>query len=443
MAFSYVKTTPKSLKDYSEVVLSSQMERVSDLGKSLAGSRVIHVNSTAVGGGVAEILKSLSPMMTDAGISSEWMVVEGVPEFFEITKRLHNLLQGAEGVLTDDELHRYIDHNARIAEELKEAGVSPDVWILHDPQTLPLASFLPPESKIVWVCHIDTTLPNPQVIQQLLPLMKKPDHLVFSLPQYVIPGLEDKSVHIIPPAIDPLLTKNIEPDMDTVRETLQRIGIDPDRPMISQVARFDLWKDPWGVIDAYKLVKKEVPDLQLAMLGVIEAKDDPEAFDVLETVHKHAGDDPDIHLYSDPEIVGQPEVGVVQKAAKVIMQKSIREGFGLTITESMWKGTPTIGGNCGGIRIQIEDGKTGYLVNSVEECAEDILEVLKNPEQAKLMGDAARESVREKFLTPRLLGDYLSVVKEVLATPTEAARVEASIEMKQPLAAPQLAAGDD
>lgn len=432
MVFSYLKTPPMKLKHYAAVAPSNQIQRAATQGSSLRGAHVVHVNSTAVGGGVAEILKSLSPLMTDAGVHSQWMVIEGAPEFFEITKRLHNLLQGAEGALTDEELNRYIDHNARIAGELKAQGVSPDVWVLHDPQTLPLASFLPEGSEIVWVCHIDTTLPNQQVIQQLLPLMQRAGRIVFSLPQYVVPGLDRSHVHIIPPAIDPLLPKNIEPDMDMVRGRLSRLRLDTSRPIISQVARFDRWKDPWGVIDAYRLVKKDVPDVQLAMLGVIEARDDPEAFDVLEAVQRHAGEDPDIHLFSDPGQVGQPEVGAVQTGADVIIQKSLREGFGLSVTEAMWKGTPVIGGDCGGIRIQIDDGSTGYLVDSVEECAQRTLELVNDPDRTREMGQAARESVRRRFLTPRLLSDYLSVVADMLLSAEAAPEVNVLAVEAQP-----------
>jgi trehalose synthase len=380
--------------------------------------------------------------MIDAGIHSDWMVMEGAPEFFEITKRLHNLLQGAEGVLTGDELDRYVDHNARVARELKAQGVSSDVWVLHDPQSLPLASFLPPGAEIIWVCHIDTTLPNPQVIQQLLPLMQRAGRVVFSLPQYVVDGLDISRVHIVPPAIDPLLPKNIEPDARFVRRTLLKLGIDLDRPMMSQVARFDLWKDPWGVIDAYRLVKKEAPDVQLAMLGVIEAKDDPEAFDVLEAVHRYAGEDPDVHLFSDPMQVGQPEVGAVQTGADVIIQKSLREGFGLSVTEAMWKGKPVIGGNCGGIRIQIDDGRTGYLVDSVEECAQYMLELVKAPEKAQDIGRAARESVRQKFLMPRLLGDYLSVISDLLTARATKPAAGMRTNGSRPGLTPELAPGD-
>ena len=414
MGFQFVETSSLKLDGYAGIAPQEQLERIQSLGLSLDGARVVHLNSTAVGGGVAEILKSMVPLMDDSGPDASWMVLEGAPEFFEITKRLHNLLQGAEGSLSKKEYDTYVGYNERLAKSIKDKGVEADVWVLHDPQTLPLASFLPEGSKIIWVCHIDLTLPNRQVIDQLSPLMKKADRVVFSLPQYVVDGLDTGRVRIIPPAIDPLTTKNFDPKPNAVRDTLTRIGIDPDRPMMSQVARFDRWKDPWGVIDAYRMVKESVPDVQLAMLGVIEAIDDPEAFDVLDTVVEYAKGDSDIHLYSDVKVVGQTEVGAVQKGAKVVMQKSLREGFGLTVTEAMWKGTPVIGGNCGGIRIQIEHGKTGYLVDSVEECATAMLEILKNPEQAKVMGNLGRESVQQRFLITRILGDYLSVCSELL-----------------------------
>ena len=413
MAFDFVKTAPKSLHDYSAAALPAHLRMASDKGNALKDARVIHVNSTAVGGGVAEVLKSLVPLMSDSGPTSEWMVIRGTNEFFEITKRLHNLLQGAEGTLTQDELDRYVDHNARVVKEIQAQGISPDVWVLHDPQTLPMTAFLPPDSQVIWVCHIDTTLPNRQVIEQLVPFMRMASRVVVSLAHYAVPDLDAGRVRIIPPAIDPLLPKNVRRDASEIRRTLARLGIDPDRPLISQVSRFDYWKDPWGVIDAYRIVKESIPGVQLAMLGVIEAKDDPEAFDVLETVRSHAGDDPDIHLYSDPAQVGQAEVGIVQQGADVIVQKSLREGFGLTVTEAMWKGTPVVGGNCGGIRVQIEEGRTGYLVDSIGECAQRVIHLLQNPETARAMGDAARESVRRNFLTPRLLADYLTVVAEV------------------------------
>ena len=230
MSFQFVDTSSLKLDGYARVAPQEQMDRVRSLGLSLDGARVIHVNSTAVGGGVAEILKSMVPLMDDTGPDTSWMVLDGAPEFFEITKQLHNLLQGAEGTLSKKEYETYVGYNERLAKAIKDRGVKADVWVLHDPQTLPLASFLPEGSKIIWVCHIDLTLPNRQVIDQLTPLMRKADRVVFSLPQYVVGGLDTSRVRIIPPAIDPLTAKNREPKPKTVRDALSRIGLDPDRP---------------------------------------------------------------------------------------------------------------------------------------------------------------------------------------------------------------------
>ena len=422
MSFDFVQTTPKSARDLAPFAPPEQLALAADAGGDLRGARVIHVNSTAVGGGVAEILKSLTPLMSDCGPMTEWMVIRGNDEFFEITKRLHNLLQGADGELSQGELDRYVAHNERVAQQIAARGVSPDVWVLHDPQTLPLAALLPPSANVVWVCHIDTTLPNRPVIEQLVPFMRQAGRVVVSLPHYAVSDLDPAVVRVAPPAIDPLLPKNTPRSESQVRRALARMGIDTGRPLMAQVSRFDYWKDPWGVIDAYKMVKESVPGVQLALLGVIEAKDDPEAFDVLETVRDHAGGDPDVHLYSDPAEAGELEVCAVQQGADVVIQKSLREGFGLTVTEAMWKGSPVIGGDCGGIRVQIDDGRTGYLVGSPEECAERALALLGDPDAARAMGQAARESVRERFLTSRLLADYLCVAREMAARP--AASVE-------------------
>ena len=415
MSFDFVETTPKSAHDLTPFAPPEQLALAADAGDALRGARVIHVNSTAVGGGVAEILKSLAPLMSDCGPMTEWMVIRGTDDFFEITKRLHNLLQGADGELSRGELDRYVAHNERVAQQIAAQGVSPDVWVLHDPQTLPLAALLPSSANIVWVCHIDTTLPNRPVIEQLVPFMQEAERVIVSLPHYAVSDLDPSVVRVVPPAIDPLLPKNTPLSERETRSTLARLGLDTERPIMAQVSRFDYWKDPWGVIDAYRMVKERVPDVQLALLGVIEAKDDPEAFDVLETVRDHAGGDPDVHLYSDPSEAGALEVCAVQQGADVVIQKSLREGFGLTVTEAMWKGSAVIGGDCGGIRTQIEDGRTGYLVGSPAECAARAMDLLGDTDAARAMGRAARESVRGRFLTSRLLADYLCVAREVAA----------------------------
>ena len=418
MSFQRVEVSPIDSLEYQKLVPADQTDRVRRLGESLNHARVVHVNSTAIGGGVAEILKSMVPYMNDAGVSTRWLAMEGSPEFFEITKRLHNMLQGAEGNLSQAEMEVYVGHSSKMAAALTEQGITADLWVLHDPQTLPLVSYLPREAQVIWVCHIDTTRPNKQVIKQLLPFMRQANRTFFSMEEYVVQGLDTSLARVIPPAIDPLITKNREPDLDTVLPTLARLGVDPERPVMTQVARFDVWKDPCGVIDAYRLVKQKIPEVQLALLGVIDAKDDPEAFSVLESVREHVGEDPDIHLFADPNQVGQPEVAAFQKGSDVVIQKSLREGFGLSVTEALWKGTPAIGGNCGGIRLQIGHGETGYLVDSVEECASYTLELMRSPKKARWMGIAARERVRQRFLLPRLLGDYLDVMSDMLGNQT-------------------------
>ena len=296
---------------------------------------------------------------------------------------------------------------------------------MHDPQSLPLYSFLPEINHTMWICHIDTTAPNPTASGALLPWMQTYPLTVFSMPQYVLPNLE--RTRIAPPAIDPLVIKNQRPDMAQARATLARLGLDMSRPVMTQVARFDPWKDPWGVIDAYRLVKQQRPEIQLALVGVIAAADDPEAMPVYERVKEYAGSDPDIHLFVDPAVIGPNEVAAMQTASDVVMQKSLREGFGLTVTESMWKGTPTSGGNCGGIRLQIEDGDSGYLVDSPEQCAERVLSLLEDKNQAARMGEAGTERVRSNFLLPRLLGDWLGCFHELGVSPSANGHKPASI----------------
>jgi len=384
---------------------------------------IVHINSTATGGGVAEILQSLVPLTNGLGISTERAVIDPPPEFFQVTKRIHNLLQGADGDLSTEELDTYYQGIQKVAEDMRRRDLSADVWFLHDPQLLPLARLLPRKSsdKWFWVCHIDLTTPNRGVLDTLLPLVKAYDNLVFSLGSYVPDGLIDMPpVFIAPPAIDPLTVKNVPLPRKRAKKLVAAMGIDTARPLISQVSRFDMWKDPWGVVEAYRLARQSIPGLQLALLGLIEASDDPEALGVLESVKELAGDDPDIHLYyhteSLPATVDEI-VNAFQVVSDVLLQKSIREGFGLTVTEAMWKGKAVIGGNVGGIRIQIENGTNGYLIDTPEECAWRIVELLKDPELRSRLGEAARESVRQRFLMPSLALDYLNLVKSHVTQP--------------------------
>jgi trehalose synthase len=359
--------------------------------------------------------------MNSLGIATERVVINPEPEFFKVTKRIHNLLQGAEGTLSAGELEIYYQNIENVAEEIRQNQIAADVWFLHDPQLLPLARLLPKpaDQTWLWVCHIDLTAPNGTVLDTLLPLARDYDQVIVSLPEYAPTGLGDAPpVCIVPPAIDPLTTKNDPVDESEALDLVAAMGIDPARPLMTQVSRFDPWKDPKGVIDAYRLARRDIPGLQLALLGLSLANDDPEALEVLANVQEHAAGDPDIHLYFDPN--GLPctvdcIVNAFQVASKVLIQKSTREGFGLTVTEAMWKGAAVIGGNVGGIRVQIEDGVTGYLVDSPEECAERVVRLIQDPGLRARIGEAARKSVRDRFLLPRLALDYLQLVKSHIA----------------------------
>ena len=409
--------SPVSIDRYLPLLSPQFADELSSLARELGQLRFVHLNSTETGGGVAEILQSMVPLMNALGIATERIVIDPPAQFFQVTKRIHNLLQGAEGSLSREELEVYYGSIQQVADELSRRPVAADVWFFHDPQLLPLAGLLPRASQEVrvWVGHIDFTTPNPGVLDTLLPMVHEYDRLIFSLPSYGPAGLgENPPFSVAPPAIDPSSAKNVAMTESGATAITTAMGIDPARPLITQVSRFDLWKDPWGVIDAFRLARGHVPGLQLALLGLSQATDDPEALSVLASVSNHAAQDLDIHLYFDAS--GLPcsideAVNAFQVASQVVIQKSTREGFGLTVTEAMWKAKAVIGGDVGGIRIQIEDAVSGYLVSSSEECARRLVQLLQDPQLRTRLGEAARERVRERFLMPRLVFDYLQVAK--------------------------------
>ena len=414
-----------SLDSYLAYMDPDQADELLSLAAELGHLRMVHLNSTATGGGVAEVLQSLVPLFNALDIETERIVINPTElEFFEVTKKIHNLLQGADGSLSPHELEVYHNNIGRVAHAMGQDHVSADVWFLHDPQLLPLAGLLRRNGASsakawFWICHIDLTRPNQNAMGSLLPLHSDYDHLIFSMDEYVPRNmLNGTPVYIAPPAIDPLTGKNRALAESQAWDIVSAMGIDRARPLISQVSRFDLWKDPWGVIDAYRMARQSVPGLQLALLGLSQASDDPEALEVLSSVASHAAADPDIHLYYDPS--GLPAsidevVNAFQVASSVLMQKSTREGFGLTVTEAMWKGKPMIGGDAGGIRLQIEDGVSGYLVSSPDECADRIVTLMTDGNLAECIGTAAHDSVLRRFLLPRLALDYLRVAREHVA----------------------------
>ena len=414
---------PVSLDAYRPYMESGLADELTSVAAELRGLRVAHMNATAIGGGVAEILQSMVPLFNALGIATERVVINPTEaEFFQVTKKIHNLLQGAEGSLSESELETYHRNLRQVAKAMSRDQLAADVWFMHDPQLLPLAGMLRHSRPCggsaawLWICHIDLTRPNQSAIDSLLPMHRDYDHLIFSLQQYVPDKqVAGKPVYIAPPAIDPLAEKNKPMDEGKAWDIVASMGIDRNRPLITQVSRFDLWKDPWGVIDAFRLARESVPGLQLALLGLSQASDDPEAGEILGSVVAHAEGDPDIHLFHDPGTIpagNDQVVNALQMASSVLVQKSTREGFGLTVTEGMWKGKPMIGGNAGGIRIQIDDGQNGYLVSSPQECARRMVTLLQDSELAAFIGAAGRASVRRRFLLPRLALDYLKVARE-------------------------------
>ena len=336
----------KSLADYTHLVGRPLVQEIRDLAEDLKGLRVLHVSATAFGGGVSEILYTLIPLMNDAGIEAEWQVMLGREEFYNATKRLHNALQGAPDSLTDEEWEVYFRYNEMNAAEITSGW---DVIIVHDPQPAGIQRLVPDKSKTwVWRCHIDLSTPHPEAIERLVPLVKEYDASVWHVQNYVPHALDGNSpgVHICPPAIDPLSPKNMALSPEDAAFVCDQFGIDVDRPLMCQVSRFDPWKDPIGVIDAYRLVNQEMPEVQLALIGSM-ATDDPEGWEFFNSTMAHADGDPDIHILNNFNNVGAIEVNAFQSQADVVIQKSTREGFGLTVSEALWKGRPFIGGDVG------------------------------------------------------------------------------------------------
>src|ERR1043165_6979697 len=401
----------KSLADYTHIVGRPLVEEIRELAEPLKGRRVVHLSATAFGGGVSEILYTLVPLMRDVGLEVEWQVIYGREGVFHSTKILHNPLQGNPQDLTEEQWATWTQYNEMNARELSRGW---DVCIVHDPQPAALYKLVPEKAEgWVWRCHIDVSTPNPATMERLLPFIEGYPQSLFHVRDYVPAGMNG-GVNIVPPAIDPLTPKNMALSLEDSIYVCKQFGIDTSRPMICQVSRFDPWKDPLGVIDAYRIVKEARPDVQLALVGSI-ASDDPEGWDFFNATVAHADGDPDIHILDNFNNVGAIEVNAFQAQADVVIQKSTREGFGLTVTEAIWKGRPFIGGNVGGIPLQIENGISGYLVDSVDACAARPLDILQDPALGKALGRRGKEHVRKHFLTPRYLRDYLKIFTELLA----------------------------
>jgi len=402
------------LQDYQALVEPSLRARIAFAAERLKGLRVVHINATPFGGGVAEILRSLVPMMNDLGLQATWHVLDPDEAFFDVTKKLHNGLQGKPTSVAAHETERYFRHNELTARQIQDLGGRPDLLVLHDAQVLPVAMFMPATIQMIWHCHVDLTSPDESVWELVEPLTSLYSRCVVSMPEYASPSMSADRLAVFPPAIDVFTPKNEKLSRALSRNLVAGLGIDLSRPLITQVSRFDPWKDPQGVIDAYRLARQEAPGLQLVLAGALAAQDDPEGAAVLESVIRYAGDDPGIHIIADPEVATDQVVNALQRVSSIVLQKSIREGFGLTVAEAMWKGRTVIGGDCGGIRAQIRDGENGFLVGDIKTCAQRILHLLNSPDESRRLGANARETVRRNFLMPRLLADYLSLFEEML-----------------------------
>jgi trehalose synthase len=408
-----VRTPPKHLADYAAVVGEEAIAGIQALAAPLQGARVAHVNATAFGGGVAEILQALVGLMCDVGLQAEWYVIEGSDEFFGVTKACHNGLQGMDVPLTEEMKEVWRRYNRMNARRFDGAY---DVIVVHDPQPAGLLHYRGRSEgeHWVWRCHIDTSRPNPAYWDFFVPYIGEYEAGVFTMNEYVGPGVSYDQLAIISPTIDPLSPKNAPMEMAKVREVVAGFGVDVSRRLITQVSRFDPWKDPLGVIDAYRIVKEKEPDVQLALVGSM-ASDDPEGWTYLDRTSRHAGEDPDVYILHNYHGIHAAEVGAFQAASDVVVQKSIREGFGLVVTEALWKGKPVVGGNVGGIPLQVIDDETGFLVDSVEECAEKALYLLRNPEESARLGRAARDHVLSRFLITHHLASYLRLIAALVA----------------------------
>ncbi len=385
------------IEDYEQFVGAETIERIREKAKPLQGLHVVNVNSTYYGGGVSQLLSSLTLLMNDIGIKTGWRAIHGPPDFFSVTKKMHNALQGGKINITDRKMELYEEV---IYENSIRNHLDHDIVIIHDPQPLPMINHYRKGGPWIWRCHIDLSSPHQELWNYLVPFIEKYDAVILSSKDYA-QKLETPQVFFMP-AIDPLSITNRELTQQEVEERLNYYDIPTDLPLVVQISRFDRWKDPQGVIQAFKLARKEV-NCTLVLLGNV-ATDDPEGEEVYKSLLDSREERIIILSRQDGALVN-----ALQRRAAVVLQKSLREGFGLTVAEAMWKGTPVIGGNVGGIRYQINDGVNGFLVSSIEAAAERIVQLVENKELQEQMGQKAKETVKQQFLLTRYLEQYVDL----------------------------------
>ena len=407
------------MDDYRKLELGL-IDRLSSLAGDLRGKTIIHINATAQGGGVAEILMSQVPLERELGLNSRWFTINVPEEFFVVTKKIHNLLQGQKGSLADEEKDLYLKVNEGLGASFSFLDdVKEGIVVFHDPQPMAAVVHLPDRFIPISRVHMDLSTPNQEAVDFLRPFLEKYHKVIISSGAYraAFPWLEDSKFQIVTPAIDPFSNKNKRMEPEEANKILAGLEVNIDKPIVSQVSRFDPWKDPLGTINAYYMAKNQIPDLQLILAGIMQASDDPEAKELFKKVDKHAEGDPDIFLFSRLDQLGDvPDdvfINAVQTASDLILQMSIREGFGLTVTEAMWKGKTVVARHAVGTDMQIDHGKNGFLVSSPLEAAGMVIELIKNPVECHKLGLAARKSVSEKFLIPKMLMDHLEIYKVI------------------------------
>jgi trehalose synthase len=399
-----------SLESYEPEVGASAIAELRELAAPLRGASVAHINATSYGGGVSELLRSEVPLYRALGIDAHWFVIPGDQEFFEVTKGFHNALQGASFDLSAEAREIYLRQNQEIALFMDEEF---DYTFVHDPQPAAVRGLLGDSpGKWIWRCHIDTSAPNREVANFLAPFIREHDALVYTMDQFIPESLRDMRLVTIAPGIDPLSPKNLTLPTALSSRIAAWTGVDPTRPTITQISRFDPWKDPIGVIEVYRLVREQVPGIQLALLGQM-ALDDPEGWEMYRRVVSEAGSDPNIHVRTNLVGIGNIEVNAFQAHSNVVLQKSIREGFGLVVSEALWKGTPVVAGRAGGIPMQMPEGHGRNLVDSNEECAARIVELLNDPMEAQRLGTTGRSHVKENFLVTRMIAEELRLLNSL------------------------------
>jgi len=404
------KVSVLSLDRFGDILGDEAIENIYAEASSLSEKTLVHINSTYQGGGVAEILNSLIILMNDVGIKTDWRVLHGNPDFFSVTKKFHNALQGEKINLTDLKKKIYYITNANNA---IFTHLNHDFVIVHDPQPLPIITCYKKRQSWVWRCHIDISDPMKALWNYLKMFILKYDAMIVSMDKFRERDLPDHIMpqYIIRPSINPLNIKNANISKSTISKYMGKMGITQDKPIISQVSRFDKWKDPEGMIRIFRLIKKKV-DCKLVLMGSM-ATDDPEGQDIFENVEKTVGDDKDVHL-----VMNAPDIAVnaLQRASSVVIQRSLKEGFAITVSEALWKGTPVVASSVGGIPSQVIDGKDGYLLEpmDLDGFADKIIHLINNPDVAKKMGQYGRNHVKNNFLITRHLLDYIHLMKKLI-----------------------------